>query len=782
MRALPFALAILVMSVGASPGGAAEKSPHAEAMTRAETELAAIQQGISGLERTYRTATAETYQHTLERRLVDARLLYQLKHYDKAVVLFAELVDDPGFKGNRDYWPVTYDLALSLYRNGNYRASVTYFSRIVDGNVAQYHQAALGYLLDIAMTTGDYELLNQYYRILDGIPAARRLTSLTYAYGKVLYFQDAFDDALAEFGRIPAGDAYFARAAYYSGVAFARQGNFDQAHAAFARAAESAGKGGEDGEEEEFGDLADLGWLAIGRLLEESGKLVESVDAYQRIERNSPYYEMALFEMTWAFIKSSRFDKALNTLDVLILVVEDDALAIQANVLRGRLNIFLKRFDDAEDDYERVVERFSPLKIELLSFMQDRRNVRHFFKWLMAGETRKAAMKRPVSKRAMGWMRADETMTDLLSVFNDIRAQKDDIAEFKEIVRMMEARLTSGSSLEIFPNLAEAWYAVAAHENRLIRLASEVLNTEGALYASVLASDDAASVAVVRDARAALEKAFGSIPFSIVDYSSRKTGVSKTYDNFDAELFVLEGTVSKAITDIDSLDMWIRKNLANDAGSTREMTSAEKELLREVRSEHDRWASVLGQIKGAREAIAVARVTQGVGDVVMKSETNLKNRLIGMQTREAALFQARREGLGATKAALENRAISIRRGINASFGRLGALVAVLNTKTQQKLADTRRQVQVERERLEQYERRLAETEASTMKISEDVGSILFQVARDEIDSVVLEADLGLIDIAWQKKRQLATEIREYNAARNTQIQQIDENLEGFLGK
>ena len=777
MRLPAFITSILI--TGALAGGlaAAEKAEAVLSdLSRIEAELGTLDASAADLDRKYKTASAETFMHSVQRRLMDAMLMYEFKSYDKAVVLFAELARIPEFKSHRDYWQVVFYLGESLYKLGNRNSAAAYFGSIVDANVPSLAQPALGYLLDIAMSTRNYQLLNRYYRILDAIPAAQRTSALVYEYGKALYFQGGLDDAASEFGRIPVGDPYRARAQYYLGVVRSRQNDFANALTSF-RAAIEASRGGDNDDDREARDLACLG---LGRLLEETGQFLEAVAAYQDVSRYSAHYDTSLYEMTWAYIKMSKFDRALRTLDTLILVVEDDDLRIQANILRGRLSIFLKRFDEADDAYQNVVEQFTPLKNELLAFMATRENVANFFKWLMAA--RNESQPRPLSERALLWMQADEKMTQMLSVFTDIREQKREVDEFERLIVRLRARLNSDSAIETYPNLSEAWYAVAEVENRLIFANSGVLNASRSLAKPTLGAEDKARLTSLWNTREALEKNFFSVPQTARDYAARRTAVARAFDTLDAELTIVEQALQEEIRDADIMYQWAVRDSTGPDGKPKTVSDLERQRMQGIDGERKRLADLSVAVREARESLEVQRVVAGAGDEVLKGEADLKKRLLAAQATEAAAYTARRASLSGTAVDAQARADELHGRITRQLERLAAIQAALLQRTRDKVVETRREVDAEEAEVRAYSNRLSKAETQTMSVSEQVGSALFKLARDQIRETVLEADLGLIDIAWQKKQDVTTEIQNLNEARSSQLKQIEENLKGILEK
>ena len=80
-------------------------------------------------------------------------------------------------------------------------------------------------------------------------------------------------------------------------------------------------------------------------------------------------------------------------------------------------------------------------------------------------------------------------------------------------------------------------------------------------------------------------------------------------------------------------------------------------------------------------------------------------------------------------------------------------------------------------RLAQYENALALELKSSREFVKKHGYVLFRDASDELRDVVLEADLGMIDVSWERKRQESVRIQTLLEERNTRIRELDDSLE-----
>ena len=72
----------------------------------------------------------------------------------------------------------------------------------------------------------------------------------------------------------------------------------------------------------------------------------------------------------------------------------------------------------------------------------------------------------------------------------------------------------------------------------------------------------------------------------------------------------------------------------------------------------------------------------------------------------------------------------------------------------------KRLVDLERGNIDGYSDQIQLQDSDAHRIAKSRGETLFEEASQRIDQVVLEAEVGLIDVAWERKQAKTDEIRE----------------------
>jgi hypothetical protein len=66
-------------------------------------------------------------------------------------------------------------------------------------------------------------------------------------------------------------------------------------------------------------------------------------------------------------------------------------------------------------------------------------------------------------------------------------------------------------------------------------------------------------------------------------------------------------------------------------------------------------------------------------------------------------------------------------------------------------------------------------------LARQVGYTLVRAAQNRLSEIILEADLGLVDVAWRRKQEKGTAIRELQDERAQRIRSLGDVLNNLTG-
>src|SRR5262249_35563769 len=180
-----------------------------------------------------------------------------------------------------------------------------------------------------------------------------------YVRAKYFFFRSRLDDAMAAFSSIPPTNPYYFQARYFIATIQVKRGDLAGATVSYdsilkQQAPDDAGQ-----------EIQNLARMALGRILYERAQLDKAIEMYGSVPRKSAYFEDALREQAWAFIKAKQWQQAYRALDILLLADPDAPDGPDLRLLKGNLQLRMSNFWLASDAFSRVRDEFEPVHRQL---------------------------------------------------------------------------------------------------------------------------------------------------------------------------------------------------------------------------------------------------------------------------------------------------------------------------------------------------------------------------------------------------------------------------------
>ncbi len=767
---------VLVLFVPAVPAMAAKPGA---VVAEAELEMKHARRLLEELYDEVQELQARGFEFDPEERYIDALVYFDLKHYEKCALLLTSLLDDERFKSNKRYFDAVKMLGIAQYNERNYQASARQFERLRTAGV--FAELAVTYLVEIASRLGQHAELK---RLASGINSASATPGLLYAKGKALYFVGDNAQAMTVLKRVPGGDAQGLKAQYISGAALVAQGRLDESFGVFQALVNNPPR---DDEEKQ---LLELGYLSLGRLSYEKGEYSAAADYYQRVPRQSPYFEQALFEVTnvhlrWAGEKGEpeerlrAYGKAEELLDILVSFTQDPQMARDAWVLRGRISMFLEKYEQAQDAYQEVIEMFASTSSEMTDIAQSPDRINRFFEAMIEGGDSARQLNLFVSQEVVNWMKSQPTLGRVVEILSDVSLQRSALAESKKIYEQLAYSLSQEAARELFPGFSDSWLKSLEIENRLLDADALLLDAESKWVGGQLSGADRSQLQRLMKDREDLQGKLATAPRTVGGYRARsKDLLTRTRGMLrDADEQVLR------IEHVQEQILAMQKLLGEVKYKGSEMLQVKDEdaLDSEVRKEGMKLAKLLQEAEALRSEVEKEMLVVEVADPRGRSEQDVKSRLWAQHRREAAFYIDQSAGLGADARGNIERVNNLRREIVASLDKVRTQQVEIDRKAQIQIKHFRKVLAVEKQLLDARERELALTEKTAVQFAQRVGAELFLDAKEELVKAVVEADLGLVDLAWKRKQNESVRIHEIQQERARVVSQLREDLRAIAG-
>ncbi len=736
-----------------------------EALNR---ELTDIEGKLGELTREPLTQTNTRSATFVEERLTDGELFYRLQDYLHASIIFTDIVDN--YPRHRAYPDALFLLGESLFQAGDYLGARSRFRQLLDraseNAFRPYVQRSLGRLIEIAIHTRDFDGIERYFQALSQLPPTEVEATTAYFRAKYLYnravpFEDAtegeaggrvdltmLEEARVAFEAVPAGSPYFPQARYFIGAIHTLRGEYPQAIEAFRRVLRA------EASSPEQQTVIDLTRLALGRLYYETDQLDQAIEAYQAVPRTSSSFHVALYEIAWVYIRLGDSTRAERALEVLSVAAPDSPHIPDGKVLRGNLLLRNGRFDDANEVFREVRSEFGPVYRDLEAVRENHSDLLGYFRDLVRTNMETFDVNHFLPENARRWVDMEGgDFERALRVLSDLSQARRMVRETTDLIERLNAAISASNRVSIFADLRRHREGTTALRNRLARVRQRLMRME-------TRAEGDGELASVRQQRRRIEQALAAMPTSEDDFISRDDRLLGRYRRLQRDLSELEVELMGMEARIVATDRFIAQ------------TEEDQRDPEAVRTELEQHRTAIAQyrndIRSIRRLIEIARIQVGVGDVRYQRDDRLRQAYARLVEREHRLG-----GGNSRTDPLFRRIASIESGLDAHDAQIDRAV-------EERIADMRRVITEEQQRLEGYRQALAGLEGETEEVVGAVTHASFNDVRDRFYDLVLRADVGRIDVAWARREEHRTRVDMLTRDRSRELQSLDDEFRDIM--
>lgn len=761
------AAAIAVAMIAPRPARAA-----ADVLAGMEREAARLDDRLAEIE-AQAARPDETPAARAARRFADAETQYLLGDWGHAAVLLADAVDEPTFQAGPRYVAGLFYLADSLRRQGGCATARPVYDALLTLPGGTHRAEALAGAIACAVEQRGGGDLDALIADADRAFAGQTPAEIRYLAAKAVHQRKDLDDATrrerarAAFAAVP--PPFVQQATYFLGVLDLEAGDLAGAVARFEACHQAAAP------EPRQREVQDLCALALGRVHGELGHAAEALEWYARVPRESPHFTDAMYETAWSYVKAGKDDVALRTASMISDLAPDSPLAPEATVLQGHLLLRLGRYAEATEAYSRVINAYAPVRDEIDAILALHEDPVRWFDELVGRPGKPFDVTTVLPPVALRWASAQPRVAEALALVKELDAGRRDVDEATALADRMDALLSRGNGLDAFPNLRDAYARAEALENGAALLAGAANDAALAAAAGALGPGDRGRLEALRARRAALAPRVASLPRTAEQVQARAARMRERLAALDREAFRLGYEIEAAAAAIAGAELWVERHRAEIEANPEDRA----EFNDELRTHREVVARYQEEQRRLRLEIALARDAAG-GAEALAEEARLRADWVALLAEERAL-------LDGARATLPAAAASALDGATALAGRLDAVRARSRKVGEQLVEAAARRTGELRERLARERAEVAAQAAALDAVQADarqlVGRIAFrsfQDVRAQFYGLVLKADVGLVDVAWSRKRTRLEKIQQLSAQKATELEQLDRDYRDLL--
>jgi len=746
---------------------------------RTETAAALVKKAANDVElveRQYTLVSEPTDEAALLQRFSDAEIRKLLGDYATASVLFYDLVANKDFQKTPRYVDALYYLADSLYELKNFLGARLYLRQLLDLR-GKYYKEALARYLEIAGRLNFFVGVDDYITQARGLSGGALPAELSYVYGKWLFrredlpVEERVPKALQVFDGLAreAGGPLRLQSIYFMGVGHVRLKTWDKAIEAFTQVTQMTARDARDRKVQELAEMS------LGRVYFEVGKYDEAVEHYSRVSQLSENFPDSLYEIAWCYVRKGELRKAKDATEVLLLVAENSVLAPEAKILQGTLLQKLQSYEQALDTYNGVINEYAPVRDEIDALLTVNKDPVAYFDELLARNEKSLDVTKLLPPAALKWASTRNDVADAVSITNALDESRKGLADSRDIATRILKSLDE-RGVDSFPLLQEGYSRAGAVETIITRAEEALTAIEGELVGTKLTPEQQQQLDAARADEKALKARIETLPTTTGEIAERRARIQAAIDALEKQAFQLSIEAQSQAAQLVAVRKYVDDTRAQRKGN-KTAADDEKAFLERVTNEQNGIDATLAEIDDLRKRLAGERNN---ADKAVSGEDALRKQYAGVLDQERVIYNQLRAGLPDENRRLLGRIDVVRADADALKDRVNRAKGTIRERVERRAQKLREQVLAEATLLEGFSK---DTDAITGETRNLVGRIAFDSFRRVQKSfydLVLKADVGVVDVSFQRKQDKTSEIQKKSAAKDRELKQLEDEFKDVL--
>ncbi len=713
----------------------------------------------------------------LAERFANAEMVYLLGDYERAALLLHALVTDRAAQGASFYPKAVFYLAESQYQIGNSSAAEAQLLHIVTRRYREHLPLAVRRLIEVGERTGRWEAIDEALARLQ--ESGGISPEVAYALGRSQLQRKKPEQARAVLAAVPKEHRLAAKAQLLRAVASVALGRHDVA--ATELAAVLALKGAYD----DLSMVQELASLNRGRLHLEHGRFREAASDYQRVSRKSPRFDESLYEVTWAHVEQASvasseqerreaLRRARNSLEILLLVDDDNPVTAEARLLLGNVLLRMGDLDQAEDVFGDVARRFSPTRDALLALEKSMSDPASYYD-VLVGRAEGAGALPPLARR---WVDLAEKLEVAGAVSSALLESEKSLAKMHALADKLEAAINTDLGSRLFPPLQGAILRRVELSSSLAAVTERLQDIERAALRAHFTPAESAALEAVLGERAKIAPAYRALPKNREQQEARMQSAEQRLLRLQRGGYQLRYPLQSMRAGLAAVRSWLldrstslreedkdslRQRIELTALEIEELTRAQAEL--EQRLERERAMQLAGDPAALHDREVRARY-----EATLEREREILARVSplakanGSEQVKQMLGEFERLRLVAGGYAVELASFSERTDNLASS----------------KLDDVRRRIEREAMLVPTFREETLNFKQEARRVIGDVVAAAVAEVREQFAQLVLRAEVGVIDVAWQRKEHDLNTVARLTGERRRDLSELEANFQGLL--
>jgi hypothetical protein len=349
------------------------------------------------------------------------------------------------------------------------------------------------------------------------------------------------------------------------------------------------------------------------------------------------------------------------------------------------------------------------------------------------------------------------------------------IDESKQLVDELLQVLDSNRRATFFPQLRDEQARAFEIEDTLTAVNMNLLRAERDLVENDLDPDKKKDLDAIEREMAALDAEYRALPKRRDELESRINERERAIEDQGKRVFRAGFDLESMRTSVRALNTWY-------GAHARDLSAADRESLRQ---RIDQQTAEIDELEKAQRALAAdVDVERKMTALTAREERELtvRNRYEELLVKERELLEGGSSKLGAGDRATLEQITAQRDRMSRFAAELGATEAAIDREMDDRAQSLKTKVLQERLTLESLQDASKLTRVDAEGAIGDVAHQTIGTVAAKFDDIVLRADVGAVDVAWQLKEQQTAEINRRVAEQRRELEVLDAEFKEVLAE
>ncbi len=733
-----------------------------------EAQLRGIREEMRFLKEGYTEPDPESRLVELQKRREQGEMFFAAGTYDRAAISLYEYVEAPETKDDPKRVEATYLLAESLYETGDHVVAQQYYEKLLAKNeiTGERRGVAVVQLIEIADLLEDRPLLDKYVEMYNKLPPEEQPSDGSYTIGRAYYRRGDLKRAKDYFSMVREGQPGYQKSRYFLGAILVKQGKPQDALPVFETVIETTPANEEDQR------LVDLSRLAVARVYYDEGKLEESAEAYKAIPVESDLYQTALYEQAWMLVRDKKFDDAANMLELYLLLEPSEFIKAEGRLLRGDLYMRKQEYERAQGEMQTVSEEFVPIYDRISQSVDDTPNAQAYFHQLTDADEDDEQLVDPLPPEAVAEAKNNPTMKRALGVTDNLENMEETIKRAEKLVAKLNRMLNGPDRIEVFGKLSEGNARGLALDVQLLEIEAGLAEVLDLLVAPFLKGEELEELKAVRTERVNAMRENNPLPSTFTEMKEEKALQIAELQRVSGEL----ARIAKQVEFNKKRYKIVKEYYAKRKDTIRKSEDGERRFKQQLSEELQIITLHGDNIEEIQDEIDIEEEKYNYS-ANMRRERPARDRLAETTNADIATTEVHLDKLEGERRLLADRATKLRIQIESLREGIEAYREALAAIAERDAAKMSGNIAKESSELLTHRTQLARVQRDNEQVSSGIAIDALKKVRGKYYNVVLQSDIGMLDVAWQRKSTRSEKITDLTLKQNKEVEVLNEEFE-----